>query len=73
MKFIFVTYISKVNDRFYYATDFRFYLFWSFIYGLHLYAPDVFNTLVSWAAAVFDFVQGLFTKASETVQSKKAL
>lgn len=34
-------------------------------YGLYLYAPGVFETLVSWAAAIFDFVHGIFGKLSE--------
>lgn len=48
-----------------------FIFFGLLFYGLHLYAPNVFDTLVSWAAAIFDFVQGLFTKLSETAQVKK--
>lgn len=50
-----------------------FIFFGLLFYGLHLYAPSVFDTLVSWAAAFFDFVQGLFSKVSETAQSKKAI
>lgn len=48
-----------------------FIFFGLFYYGLHLYAPNAFDTLVSWAASIFDFVQGLFIKASEAAQVKK--
>ena len=50
-----------------------FIFFGLLFYGLHLYTPSLFETLVSWAAAIFDFAQGLFSKVSETAQSKKAL
>lgn len=50
-----------------------FIFFGLLFYGLHLYAPSVFDTLVSWAAATFNFAQEIFSKVSETAQSKKAI
>lgn len=36
-----------------------FIFFGLLFYGIFLYFPDFFATLVSWAAKVFDFVRGI--------------
>lgn len=46
-----------------------FIVFGLIFYALYLYAPNLFATLVSWAAAIFDFVHGIFNKLSETAKS----
>lgn len=37
-----------------------FIFFGLLFYGLSIYAPEVFSTLVSWAAKVFEVVQNIF-------------
>lgn len=36
-----------------------FIFFGLLFYGIYIYAPDTFQTLVSWAAKVFEFAQGV--------------
>jgi hypothetical protein len=43
---------------------FGFIFFGLLFYGIYLYAPDTFQTLVSWAARVFEFFQDLFHRVS---------
>ncbi len=38
-----------------------FIFFGLFYYGLYLYAPSTFETLVSWAAAIFDHAKSFLT------------
>lgn len=47
----------------------NFIFFGLFFYAIHLYAPSVFQTLVSWAAVIFDSIEGLFTKVSSQTNS----
>ena len=41
-----------------------FIFFGLLFYGIWLYFPEAFQTLVSWAAKVFDFFRELFEKIS---------
>jgi hypothetical protein len=53
-----------------------FIFFGLLFYGLSIYLPDAFHTLVGWAAKIFSFFQELFVKisggASETKTVEKS-
>ena len=71
MKFIFVTYRLIKEIGLVMRLILGFIFFGLFYYGLYLYAPAAFETLVSWAAAIFEYAQGALSKFSETAQVKK--
>ena len=47
----------------------NFIFFGLLFYALHLYLPQVFDTLVSWAAAIFDFLHGLFAQVRDAAHT----
>lgn len=40
----------------------NFIIFGLIFYGIYVFFPTAFETLVSWAEAVFNFVEGLYQK-----------
>lgn len=48
----------------------EFIFFGLLFYGLYLFAPDLFATLVSWAAAVFEFIQSIVDRIQSGIQKK---
>lgn len=48
----------------------EFIFFGLLFYGLYLFAPDFFATLVSWAAALFEFIQDMVDKIQAGTQKK---
>jgi|GEM_PF-1932416 len=46
-----------------------FIFFGLLFYAMSIYLPEAFQTLVSWAASLFDFLRDLVEKATDKVQS----